>query len=283
MSTQTAFTPQPQVTFDLGEPRQNLIEFPVSLAESEQPHRIVDFLGLEHPKRVLAGLIRKPRPCALLFIGPPGSGKTAMGMALADELPGALNHISAQKCDVAALDDLADTCAYYPPKGKFWIPLIDEADQMTEKAQLQLLSRMDGTAGLRPVFGGGFERGETPPIIWVFTCNGRGQNHTVPPASLTPRFLSRCMQVPFAAVSPDELAPYLRFLWKREGGGKVPRGYFKYLATGVGVRDALMRLDVDLLSGPREIVRCEEIVEDAVDIYREAGLKSWETRRAKLA
>ena len=71
-------------------------------------------------------------------------------MAFADELPGTLHHISSQKCDVAALDRLNDLCHYYPTRGKFHVVLVDEADQMTEKAQLQLLSPLDGTASLKP-------------------------------------------------------------------------------------------------------------------------------------
>jgi len=68
---------------------------------------------------------------------------------------------------------------------------------MTEKAQLKLLSRLDGTAALRPVFGGGFERGEPLPIIWIFTANGRGPKQIEPPYSFASRFLSRCMIAPF--------------------------------------------------------------------------------------
>jgi len=78
-------------------------------------------------------------PWAVLLVGPPGCGKTTLGMAFADELPGSLHHISSQKCDVAALDRLTDLLAHYASRGKFHVVLRDEADQMTEKAQLQLL------------------------------------------------------------------------------------------------------------------------------------------------
>ena len=60
---------------------------------------------------------------------------------------------------MAALDRLNDTLCYYPARGKFHVVKVDEADQMTDKAQLQLLSRLDGTASLKPKFGGGWERG----------------------------------------------------------------------------------------------------------------------------
>jgi hypothetical protein len=253
MATQQIFNPQPQSAFDLGEPQQNGLDFPLSLAERYQPRQINGFVGLERPKLLLTNLIAKPRPCALLFVGPPGAGKTAIAMTFAEQLPGSLHHVNAQKCDVASLDALNDKLAYCPPVGRFWVVLVDEADQMTEKAQLQLLSKLDGTASLKPIYGGGFERGEPAPIIWIFTCNGRGEKGIEPPSSLTHRFLSRCMVTPFLAVSQADLALYLEQLWNREGGAPCDPAYFAYMAAGVGVRDALMRLESDLLSGPRPV------------------------------
>jgi hypothetical protein len=81
-------------------------------------------------------------------------------MAFADELPGSLHHISSQKCDVAALDRLTDLLAHYASRGKFHVVLRDEADQMTEKAQLQLL-RVRYLAPASPILtrsNGSFER-----------------------------------------------------------------------------------------------------------------------------
>jgi len=263
-----------------------------SLVDKYQPLTIADFIGIELSKKILNGLISSPRPCGLLLIGPPGSGKTSIGMAFADELPGSLVHISAQKCDISTLDDLRERFLRYPPKGDYWICLIDEIDQATDKAQLQLLSRLDGTAALKPTFGGGFERGEQPKIIWIMTCNGRGETETEPPTSLLPRFLSRCMMVPCPAANQNELAQYLAKIWKLEGGQATPKGYFEYLADGIGVRDALMRLETDLLAGPSEVPERKPITEvpkpehhirirrDKVAIARSnAALKAWATRR----
>jgi DNA polymerase III delta prime subunit len=242
-----------QASIDLGEPGQNDLTFPVTLAEKYQP-RIEDFLGLEEPKRVMLGLLANPKPCNLLFVGDPGCGKTIMAMKFAEQLPAAHHHIRAQSADVATLDRIWELCQYYPARGRFHLVHIDEVDGATEKAQLQLLSRMDGTACLRPVFGGGFERGEVPPIINVFTCNGRTiDGKMTPPASLLPRFLSRCIVLTFDPVPMKELARYLRTIWEKEGGPKGrPIQYFEDLAEGQGVRDALMRLDSELLA-PRSL------------------------------
>jgi hypothetical protein len=289
-----AVRPQdPQPSFDLGQQVQNDIGFPQSLDERYQPRTLADFIGLERPKQLIQNLIRKPRPCNLIFVGPPGAGKSVMAMALAELLPGSLHHVSAQKCDVATLDALNDKFAYCPPIGKFWICLVDEADQMTEKAQLQLLSRLDGTASLKPVYGGGFVRGEAPPIIWIFTCNGRGSAQTEVPYSFAQRFKSRNMIIEFPAVSQDELAKYLEKIWNREGGPSCTPEYFHYMADGVGVRDALKRLESDLLAGPRVVpvvqdVQVEKpkplvIAVSLQDKYSNAARKAWETRRARMS
>src|SRR2546423_8621454 len=139
-------------TLDFGGPKQNGFDYPMPLVEKYQPRKIEDFIGLEGPKRLFANLLKAPRPVAVLLVGPPGCGKTTLDMAFADELPGTLHHISSQKCDVATLDRLSDLCQYYTVRGNFHVVLVDEADQMAEKAQLQLLSRLDGTASLKPKF-----------------------------------------------------------------------------------------------------------------------------------
>src|ERR1700730_4336948 len=160
-------------TLDFGEPRQNGFDYPLPLVEKYQPREIEDFIGLEGPRTLFQNLLQAPRPVAVLLVGPPGCGKTTLGLAFADELPGTLHHISSQKSDVAALCRLNHSCQYWPARGRFHVVLVDEADQRTEKAQLQLLSRLDGTASLKPKFGGGWGRGSGCSAISTFTCKGR--------------------------------------------------------------------------------------------------------------
>jgi hypothetical protein len=224
----------------------------VTLAEKYQP-ALENFVGLDEPKRVMLGLLKNPKPCALLFVGEPGCGKTTMAIKFTEQLPASHHHIRAQSADVATLDRIWELCQYYPARGRFHVVHIDEVDGATEKAQLQLLSRMDGTACLRPIFGGGFERGDVPPIIYIFTCNGRTIDGEMrPPASLLPRFLSRCITLYFDSPTRD-LPKYLAAIWKREGGSAgVPKEFFEDLAQGQGVRDALMSLDRELLA-PRSV------------------------------
>jgi hypothetical protein len=243
-------------TLDFGQPKQNGFDYPTPLVEKYQPRKIEDFIGVEGPKRLFANLLKAPRPVAVLLVGPPGCGKTTLGLAFADELPGTLHHISSQKCDVAALDRLSDLCRYYPARGNFHVVLVDEADQMTEKAQLQLLSRLDGTASLKPKFGGGWERGPALPVIWIFTCNGRGEDGTTPPSTFEPRFLSRCLVVACGKPEVADIEQFLRRIWSREGGD-ISSDPSPLVEGCDGIRDALTKLEVALCTGITPSQRAE--------------------------
>jgi replication-associated recombination protein RarA len=216
--------------------------------EKYQP-RIRGFVGLSEPKQIFLGLLRRPRPCNLLLIGGAGVGKTAMLNSFAEELPAEHHHIPSAECTADELDRIWYRCHTYPGRGCFHLVHVSEADTMTEKAQELLYSRMDGSAALRPTFGGGYERGEPLPIIHAFTCNGRmagGVMH--PPVELQLRFVSRCIQLMFEPVPAREMARYLQKVWRKEKGRPgMPLGWFEYLAEGVAMRDALNRVESELL------------------------------------
>jgi hypothetical protein len=254
VSTQSIFAQEPQSPFGFAEDPQPAIAFPLTLAEKYQPRRLNDLVGLESPRRLLESLVTAPRACAMLFVGNPGIGKTIAGLCFADTLGGSLVHIQSQKCDVATLEALRDRFAYHPPKGKFWICLVDEADQMSEKAQIQFLSRLDATASLVTGFGGASMRQSPPPIIWIFTANGTGDKGTTPPKTLEKRFLSRCMVIEFEPLAEPTLSQHLRTVWDRETELDASPDYFDYLARGGGIRESLSKMQVDILMGaPRPI------------------------------
>lgn len=75
---------------------QTAFAFPQPLAEKYRPTRIADFVGLDKAKRILSKLAANPYPSAWLFLGPSGTGKTTMALALAAEMPAELHHIPAQ-------------------------------------------------------------------------------------------------------------------------------------------------------------------------------------------
>lgn len=255
-----------QSMFDLGEPRQNALEFPVSLALKYEP-RVGNFVGLAEPQRIFGALLKNPRPCSILCIGAPGNGKTVMGMSFAEQLPAGFHHLKSQTCDVATLQQTWDKLQYMPAKGKFHVVLCDEANGMTDKAQLQWLSYGDGAAGLRPLWGGGFERGQAPPVIWIWTVNGIGPGQTRPPLTLESKFVSRqTYRLKFMAPDPKTLGQYLKAIWEKEKGPKgYPVEWFAKLAKGVGVRDALNRLDSELLA-PRPLKEIREEVAAVAEV-----------------
>jgi DNA polymerase III delta prime subunit len=119
---------------------------------------------------------------------------------------------------------------YFPMAGKrFWFVLADEADQMTDKAQLALLSKLDST-------------GRIDGCVFVFTCNSTDR--------LEARFLSRCLPIEFSSYGmAGDIADYLEKVWHAEGGnGNGPD--FARLAKECrnNVRDCLGRLEVELLA-----------------------------------
>ena len=93
-----------------------------------------------------------PFPSAWLFVGPSGTGKTSMALAICKAIAGELHHIPSQSCDVETIRKVTDMCHRYPydmmtgQSCRFHVVLVDEADQMSQAAQLALLSKLDSTA-----------------------------------------------------------------------------------------------------------------------------------------
>jgi DNA polymerase III gamma/tau subunit len=231
------------------EESQAEMAFPQSLTMKYQPKRIEDFCGMAKPKNVMRALLKAPRPCSLLFIGPPGSGKTTMGLAFARQLGAGLIHLASAKLTVDNVSETLDRIQYYPPSGWGWVIVADEADRMSSQAQLAIISALDSTAALKPTFGGGFVQGKPLNVIWIFTCNGSGEFGIDPPASLEPRFLSRCLRLQFEAHKLNgDLTNFLGCVWKSET--KAPAPDLKAIANGAAgcVRDALQALDLELLT-----------------------------------
>jgi replication-associated recombination protein RarA len=207
------------------------LAFPASLSEKYRPHDITDFIGLDKPKRVLQKFATAPFPnAAFLFVGPSGTGKTSMALALCEAIDGELHHIPSQRCNVETVEDTTRQCHYVPSNNTLHVVLVDEADVMSKAAQNGFLSKLDGTAF-------------PPQTLFIFTCNSTD--------GLEPRFLSRCMVLQFQSHGiAKEAATLLERIWQAEAGtlDGAPN-FLRIVQDGKNnVRDAMNSLQVELLA-----------------------------------
>jgi replication factor C subunit 2/4 len=207
------------------------INFPASLSEKYRPRSLRDFVGLEKPKKVLSKFADSPFPnAAFLFVGPSGTGKTSMALALCEAIRGELHHIPSQNCNVSTLEDVVRQCWYVPRNNTLHVVLVDESDQMTPAAQLAFLSKLDGTAF-------------PPQTCFIFTANDKER--------LQDRFLSRCMVLNFSSQGlAKPAAELLERIWLAEAGETAEKPNFLRMVQDSknNVRDAVNSLQVELLA-----------------------------------
>src|ERR1039458_4685091 len=120
-------------------------------------------------------------------------------------------------------------CWYVPMSGGFHLVLVDEADKMSNAAQLHFLSKLDATAF-------------PPQTIFVFTCNTT--------EGLEARFLSRTRQIEFSSYGmAAEATRLLEGIWQRETNGASAPNFARIVKeSSNNIRDALMCLEIELLS-----------------------------------
>lgn len=209
---------------------QSALNFPVSLTERYRPHTVDSFIGLAKPKALCAKLAAKPYTSAWRFVGPSGTGKTTLALALAEAIPAQIHHIPSQECNLENLERVCRTCQYAPMAGcKMHLILVDEADQMSQAAQLFLLSKLDGTAQL-------------PTTIWIFTCNDTSR--------LADRFLSRTLPVEFSSYGIQaEAADLLKRIWEDNAPATAATPNFARIVKeqNGNIRASLMELETALM------------------------------------
>jgi replication-associated recombination protein RarA len=209
---------------------QAAFSFPQPLAEKYRPRLIADFVGLERPKRILSKLAVNPYPSAWILVGPSGTGKTTMALALAEAIPAELHHVPSQNCTLETVERTRRTCQYVPVAGcRFHLVLVDEADRMSQAAQVCFLSKLDAT--------------DFPPnTIFVFTCNSTD--------GLEKGFLSRCRVIEFSSYGlASEAQKLLASIWEKETGSGEGPNFARIVKDSCNnVRDALMALEVEIMA-----------------------------------
>jgi replication-associated recombination protein RarA len=212
-----------------------MLPFPEPLVEKYRPRTIDGFIGLVRAKRIFQPFIDKPFDSSWVLVGPSGLGKTAWGMALADDIHAELHHVPSQQCDLAKVQEITQACRlaafdWKSNKAKMrHLVLVDEAEDMTIGSQRTLLSKLDAAASI-------------PNTVWVFTANSK--------KAFEDRFLSRCREVPFDTDAVEgELAHFLRTVYRAEGGS-YPLDFIQIAKeASFNIRTALMKLEVELLIG----------------------------------
>lgn len=202
-----------------------------SLWEKYFPLKIADFIGLDKPKLVLQKLAARPCRCALLFEGESGTGKTAMALAFASEIPAQVHFLPAHECTRENLDKLWATCQYAPRSGfRMHLVLVDQADTLSKKRQIGLRSKIDGPEKL-------------DHVLWVFTA--------IPTTELEPGLRSRCMELKFSTYGNSAAAAgLLERVWHAEAPTSPPPNFARVIKEANGnIRAALMKLELKLVAG----------------------------------
>jgi replication-associated recombination protein RarA len=202
------------------------------LCEKYRPRRIAEFIGLEKPKRVLQKYSANPFDMAWLFVGPTGTGKTAMALALATEIAAKVHLMPAPGCTREKLDSVCEKCMGFPGgKYKKHLVLVDQADRLSQRIQTDLRSGLEGVSRLQDV-------------VWVFTAATSD--------GLDPGFVSRCMKVTFSTYGiSKEAAAFLENIWDIEvPDRRQARPNFARIVkeSNNDIRTALNRLETNLMN-----------------------------------
>lgn len=203
----------------------------LSLCEKYRPKKIADFIGLSEPKVILQKLAARPYGQAFLFEGKSGSGKTAMALAFASEIPAEVHVLPAPDCTSGNVDKLWRTCQFTPKAGfQMHLVLVDQADLLSKRQQLELRSKIDGPEKLAH-------------LIWVFT--------STPTIKLDPGLRSRCMQLKFSTYgNSTAAAELLERIWQAEAPNAPPPNFARIIKEANGsIRAALMELELKLAVG----------------------------------
>ncbi len=120
--------------------------------EKYRPKKLSDIINHEEIKQRLQGFVKSKNLPHLLFAGPPGTGKTSAGLALANEIFGESsirnNLLELNASDDRGIDTIRNQVKEFArtlPSGgaSFKIIMLDEADSLTPAAQQALRRTME--------------------------------------------------------------------------------------------------------------------------------------------
>lgn len=203
------------------------------LTEKYKPMEVQSFVGLDKPKKIIGRWLEAPQSQSFLFVGKPGTGKTTMAEAIARAIGAQaceVVQIPSGKCDQRTVEEIWKVCSYLP-WGDFRVYIVNEADRMTEGAQIAFLSLLDAIPS---------------KTVFIFTCNDT--------EGLEARFLSRCMVIEFSNYGLNGAgSTFLADVWRNESAGLSAQPLFEpdfpriLKNCGNNLRGALMEIERELL------------------------------------
>jgi replication-associated recombination protein RarA len=200
----------------------------LSLCEKYRPRKIADFIGLAEPKLILQKIAAQPYGQAFLFEGKSGSGKTAMALAFAAAIPAQVHLLPAHECTRDNVAKLWMNCQTKPGiEFRMHLILVDQADTLKQKQQIELRSKIDGPESL-------------DHVVWIFTA--------APTNKLDTGFRSRCLQLNFSTYgNSTAAAALLERIWQAEAPTAPPPNFARIVKEANGnIRTGLMNIELKL-------------------------------------
>lgn len=154
-----------------------------TLTEKYRPKQLRDLVGQDHAVSALAGYVKSPFPCAFLFSGYTGTGKTSAAHALALELGcavqfeelGGFHEIASGEQTAESVRRKLNSLSYRPFYGSGWkVLVVNECDRMHPQVETIWLDALEALPAMTTV---------------VFTTNN--------PSELADRFIDRTEHIEF--------------------------------------------------------------------------------------
>lgn len=212
--------------------------------EKYRPKRLSDIIDHEEIKQRLQGFVQSKNLPHLLFAGPPGTGKTSAGLALANEIFGEAsirnNLLELNASDDRGIDTIRNQVKEFartlPSAGaSFKIIMLDEADSLTPAAQQALRRTMERYA-------------ETSRFILL--CNY--------PGKIIEPIQSRCAFFRFTPIPKEAIKAKLLEIAKIENASFTEDG----LETLISVSNGDMRKALNIMQAT--VAYGEKITKDTV-------------------